>query len=84
MREHRQQAIDATDHGLQRGPPQQHDHVVHRLWRRIRSPTVRRNRAGHGREQDAKVRMTEPLTLDQTGSGTVSTRAYVLIWHVGR
>jgi hypothetical protein len=36
-----------TDHRLQCGPPQQHDHVVHRLRRRLRHPTVGRNRPGY-------------------------------------
>jgi hypothetical protein len=33
-----------TNHRLQCGPPQQHHHVVHRLRRRLRHTTVRRNR----------------------------------------
>jgi hypothetical protein len=63
-----------TDHRLQCGSPQQHDHVVHRLRRRLRHPTVRRDWLGNTEDQVAKCerqslrhRIGQDLEHDQQG-----------------
>lgn len=59
-----------TDHGLQRGPPQQHHHVVHCLRRRIRYAIVCHN------EHDLGTQIGRELIQDNRAFDTGSEKIW--------